>query len=163
MAPGSTFEVRLAGYVADTQPSWRTRTHSNPNFELVVATGNRIHFQRGTRPIELSGGHFLLLRPNEVHTGWGDPDPHSGFYYAQFQVHPPPWEVPVLLGSVSVQHEPLLIPLWGRLPQPGDVVSQFVQVVDEWRHRPPHYRVRLQALLAEMLVDMGGRPSSCLV
>ena len=148
--------VRSAGYVPDDSQHWRTNAHSNPHWELVVAVGNRLHFQRGTRKLVLNEGHFLILWPNEVHRSWGNHPSSHGFYFAQFAASVETFDNKV---QCSIDDERILLPAHGYSTAP-EVPKLFAAIVRETTTRSPHYRLKIRTLFTDILITLARQHQS---
>ncbi len=155
----AAWRVCLPGLLSAAHALFLQRLHANPNMQLVLASGDSVHFQRGDRKLILHHGGFLLLQPNEVHNGWGEPEPTSRFYFAQFLTTPmaswrslAPIMPPSSAGATEFGH--LVIPDLGRLVDPEPVLMLFAELVECWRQRRPYYHIQAATLLQRIFLHI---------
>lgn len=149
ISEAGVFSVPVCGYLPDAHRAWREMEHSNPHYQLVLARGPALRFRRQERRATLCEGQFHILLPHEVHQAWGDADPGSGFYFAQFRVDPAPEHLPDPDRGSRPDH--MAVPCFGEVEH-FDLTPRFELLVAEWTQRPPFYQARAAAILHEMLV-----------
>lgn len=155
----SIWSVQAAGYLPDTWPTWKENTHVNPNLEWILTTGDNLRLLCGDDQITLNKGEFVVLRPNEIHRGWGPVEKDVGFYWVQFITSPRPifqasshFPLRDAIASVDVDH--LVIPDRGYIRSHKRLLSLTAELVDEWNERPPYYQLKIRSLLEEILTEV---------
>jgi len=133
--------VHSANFIPDDHRSWRQRSHSNPHWQLVLAKGRDLHFQKSEERLLLQNGHVLLLHPNELHRSWGSVPTESGFFYVQFSAD----------GQASPRSDAIALPIYGKCTHPA-LFALFSELLDEMWHRPKYYRCHAAAIVTKLLV-----------
>ncbi len=152
----SGLTVHSANFIPDDHDAWRVRAHSNPHWQLVLAKGCDLHFQKGNVRLLLQNGHILMLHPNETHRSWGAHPTQSGFFYVQFSVDDPHGRPasnarPFRREDEIHDSSSITLPTYGKCNHPA-LFALFSELVDEVWNRPPFYKSHAAAIVTKLLV-----------
>lgn len=139
----SGLSVHSANFIPDDHDAWRRRAHSNPHWQLVLAKGSDLRFQKGNVRLLLQNSHVLLLHPNEAHRSWGERPTQSGFFYVQFSAE--------ARTSTKLDSSTIALPTHGKCNHPA-LFALFSELIDEFWNRPPFYRCHSAAIVTKLLV-----------
>jgi AraC-like DNA-binding protein len=161
----SVLDVRWADWLDTSSSESFHKRHHNPYYELIVVAEGTVHLLVEDKPLILSVGDSILLKPWEQHGGWGNPGGGS-FFWTQFSCEPGMEEfalhrAPELtivhagrteLRTVDIRHEdPVIVPRRYLVRNRYELLGLFQKLVETMKEPAGYFRFEASLLLARML------------